>query len=90
MGGQVAEEEDTLVEMVNYVRLVANEVAQSVGSIRVDKAVSDPLARLYPILISTCSRVQTGTHVSETSATRSKASSTPSSPIISPESILAL
>jgi hypothetical protein len=65
VGGQVAEEEDTLVEMVNDVRLVANEVAQSIGSIRVDEAVSDPLARLYPILIRTCPRSTENTLTSQ-------------------------
>lgn len=47
---QVAEEVDALVKVVDDVRLVANEVAQSVGAVGVDEAIANPLARLDPMM----------------------------------------
>jgi hypothetical protein len=96
LGRDVAEKVHRLVKVVDDVRLVANQVAKLVARRRVDEAVADPLARLDAAgslgkeRTSAVSFVEQEarkrTHTSEISATRSNASSTPSSVISTPDS----
>lgn len=81
-----------LVKVVERVRLVSDEVVEPVGRVGVDEAVADPLAGLDATRheLNHVSSIERITYASELSAMSSKASSTPSSPMMSPESILEL
>jgi hypothetical protein len=83
----------SLIEVVDGVDLFPNEVVQAVGSAREEQAVTDPLDRLdatesVVTSAATSSRLRfhlVATHVSVISLIRSKAASTPSSPMGTPE-----
>jgi hypothetical protein len=81
-----------LVKVVERMRLVSDEVVEPVGRVGVDEAVAYPLAGLDATRhgLNHVPPNERITYASELSAMSSKASSTPSSPMISPESIFEL